>query len=124
MAKIIQLKMHRDRRGSLVAVESLGDLPFEVKRVYYIYGVGHGIDRGGHRHHKTRQALICLRSRCTISVDDGKEKRAYLLDDPTTCLVLDAQDWHTMERFTRETILLVLASEHFDADDYIDEPYR
>ena len=123
MATLRELNTHKDFRGSLTVVEGEYDVPFEIKRIYYIYDVEHSASRGGHRHIKTSQALICLRSQCTVFVDDGKTQQTYVLNDPAICLILQPEDWHTMENFTDETVLLVLASEHFDAEDYVDEGY-
>lgn len=119
MAYIINLPTFRDSRGSLTVVEKL--LPFEIKRFYYIYNVTS--KRGGHRHKKTIQALICLGGSCEIYVHDGKREETILLDSPSKCLILDPRDWHTMDKFSKGSTLLVLSSEYYDVDDYIDEEY-
>lgn len=98
-------------------------LPFEIKRVYYIHHVSNGSVRGGHRHKVTQQALICVAGSCEISIDNGSQKENVALDAPTKCLVLAPEDWHTMQHFSTDAVLLVLASEYYDAADYIDEPY-
>jgi dTDP-4-dehydrorhamnose 3,5-epimerase-like enzyme len=118
--KIIKLPTHQDARGSLTVAEKI--LPFEIKRVYYIYDCAAG-DRGGHRHKKNIQVLICVKGSCVIDCDDGQTKEAVLLDRPDKALLLQPADWHTMRDFTPDAVLLVLASEYFDADDYIDEAY-
>lgn len=118
--KIMELPTYRDSRGSLTVLEKI--LPFEIKRVYYIYGCAAG-DRGGHRHKKNIQALICVKGSCVIDCDNGQAKETVLLDKPDKVLLLQPEDWHAMRDFTPDAVLLVLASEYFDADDYIDEAY-
>ena len=119
MAYIIDLPTHSDTRGHLTVVEKI--LPFEIKRFYYIYDVVG--QRGGHRQHKTSQALISLGGTCEIYVHNGEYETVYILDTPSKCLILDPQDWHTMDKFTKSTTLLVFASEYYDVNDYIDEKY-
>lgn len=120
MAKIIDLKTFTDERGNLTVIEKV--IPFDIKRLFYIYGVDDS-ERGHHRHHKTIQAAICLTGQCTISNDTGKEKQEFVLDAPHKCLILYPEDYHTMHHFSPDAILMVLASEYFDTNDYIYEPY-
>lgn len=110
-----------DKRGNLTVLEE-GIIPFAIRRIFYIYGVDESV-RGGHRHKKTIQAAICLKGSCRINVNDGIEKTFYLLDAPNKCVILNPKDWHTMDQFSPDAILMVLASELFDAGDYIYEPY-
>lgn len=120
MAQLIDLKTHTDKRGNLTVIEKV--IPFDIKRIFYIYGVDSS-QRGGHRHHKTIQAAICIQGSCTIRNDDGNTTREFVLDKPNKCLILEPKDWHTMFNFTPDAILMVLASEYFDEKDYIFEPY-
>lgn len=120
MAYVIDLPTFCDERGCLTVIEKV--LPFEIKRVYYIYNTS-GI-RGRHRHKKTWQALISISGMCEIYVNNGKEENIFLLNRPDKCLVLKPEDWHSMFNFTENNILLVLASEHYDPNDYIDEEYE
>ncbi len=119
MARIINLPTFGDSRGNLTVVEKI--LPFEIKRFYYIYDVTN--KRGGHRHKKTIQALICLGGNCEIYVHDGEKEETILLDSPSKCLILDPNDWHTMDNFSKGSTLLVFSSEFYDRDDYIDKGY-
>lgn len=121
MARLIDLKTFTDTRGNLTVIEKT--IPFDIKRIFYIYGVDNSI-RGGHRHHKTMQAAICLQGSCVIYNDDNEQKREFELSSPNKCLILEPTDWHKMHRFTPDAILMVLASEYFDESDYIYEPYR
>jgi dTDP-4-dehydrorhamnose 3,5-epimerase-like enzyme len=120
MAKLIDLKTHTDARGNLTVVEKV--LPFDIKRVFYIYGVDDS-KRGGHRHHKTIQAAVCIKGACKIYNNNNKTEEVIELNNPSKCLILNPEDWHTMYDFTKDAILMVFASECFDEADYIFEPY-
>lgn len=120
MAHILNFKKISESKGNLVTIDKI--LPFEIKRVYYIYDVPKGIVRGGHKHHKNIQALVCIRGSCEVFVsDDNLAPTTYLLDCSDKCLILQPQDWHTMKNFTKDAILLVMASEYYDVNDYICE---
>jgi dTDP-4-dehydrorhamnose 3,5-epimerase-like enzyme len=120
MAGLIDLKTFTDARGNLTVIEKV--IPFDIRRIFYIYGVD-GSVRGGHRHHKTIQAAICLKGHCTVWTHNGVRAEEILLDSPSKCLILEPRDWHKMYRFSPDAILMVLASEHFDPEDYITETY-
>lgn len=120
MAKLINLKTFCDQRGNLTVIEKV--IPFTIKRIFYIYGVDSSI-RGKHRHKKTIQAAICIQGKCTIWNNDGKKKEEFILDSPDKCLILEPADWHKMYDFSPDAILMVLASEYFDYNDYIFEEY-
>lgn len=108
-----------DRRGQLVAIESQQDIPFEVKRVFYIYGTQPDVPRGQHSHHHTKQYLIAVNGSCKVTLDDGKQKATFDLNRPNIGLLQDALVWGSMHDFTDDCVLLVLASEHYDEVDYI-----
>lgn len=121
MAKIINLPTMSDERGNLSIIEKIAD--FDIKRVYYIYNTD-GKQRGGHRHKQTKQLLVCVSGSCDVFCEgDLKETNTFSLDNPSTCLLVEAKDWHTMQNFSKDCVLLVLASEYYDKDDYIDERY-
>jgi dTDP-4-dehydrorhamnose 3,5-epimerase-like enzyme len=120
MARLIDLKTFTDQRGNLTVIEKI--IPFDIKRIFYIYGVDDSV-RGGHRHHKTIQAAVCLRGTCTIGINDGNFTDEFILDKPNKCLILEPKDWHEMYHFSTDSILMVLASEHFNKEDYIFEKY-
>ena len=121
MAYCIKLKTHTDPRGNLTVIEK--EIPFDIKRIFYIYGVDDSI-RGGHRHKTTVQAAICIHGSCVVSNNDGEIKEDFLLDHPSKCLILESKDYHYMHSFTPDAVLLVLASTSFDANDYIWEDYK
>jgi len=123
LARIIELKTFSDSRGDLTVIEKL--LPFEIKRIYYIYNVKElDIVRAGHRHKKTIQALISVSGSCEVFCDNSVDTETFILNNPSKCLLLNPEDWHTMTNFTENCVLLVLASEYYDINDYIDTPYR
>lgn len=97
-------------------------LPFEIKRIFYIYGTDQK-ERGGHRHKSTIQAAICLRGDCKVRNHDGKSEQVFHLDSPDKCLILQPADYHSMYDFSKDAMLMVLASTYFDKGDYIFEGY-
>ncbi|MEO6497972.1 MAG: FdtA/QdtA family cupin domain-containing protein [Mucilaginibacter sp.] len=121
MAYIINAKTFTDERGSLNSIDKL--LPFDIKRVYYIYGINPSLERGGHRHLETVEGLLCLNGSCRVHIDNGTEKQDIILDHPSVCLVVEPGDWHIMDKFGNDTVLLGIASTHHDKADYIYEPY-
>lgn len=120
MPKLIDLITFTDQRGNLTVVEKV--LPFTIKRAFFIYGVDSS-KRGGHRHATTMQAAICIKGSCRIYCNDGEIECFHQLDSPSKCLIIDARDWHFMDQFTPDTILMVFASTYYVEDDYIFEPY-
>ena len=110
---------HGDDRGQLVAIEAMKDLPFEVKRVYYIYDTLEGVRRGFHAHKCLQQILICVSGSCKIHLDNGTDTAEVLLDKPNRGLYISNDMWREMYDFTPGAVLLVLASEYYDEADYI-----
>lgn len=122
MAQLLNLQTFTDNRGNLTVLEKV--IPFNINRIFYIYGVNDS-RRGGHRHHKTTQAAICIRGKCKIYNNDGEgNESTYLLDRPNKCLILHPNDWHEMYEFSDDAILMVLASHYYNAKDYIYEKYE
>ena len=117
----IQFSQHGDERGKLIALESLTELvPFEVKRVYYIFDTTPGTVRGKHAHKVLKQVLICVSGACTIECEmpDGG-RSVHRLDWPDRGLLIEGLVWRNMKEFSKDAVLLVLASEHYDEADYI-----
>jgi dTDP-4-dehydrorhamnose 3,5-epimerase-like enzyme len=108
-----------DERGKLVAIESGIHIPFEIKRVFYIFGTQPNVPRGQHSHHKTKQYLIAISGSCQVTLDDGTNKETHVLNQPHIGLFQDAMVWGTMHDFSPDCVLLVLANEHYADADYI-----
>ncbi len=122
MASIISLHTNTDSRGNLTVIEKV--IPFDIKRVFYIYGVDDSV-RGNHRHHQTVQAAICIKGSCRVCSQSGPGMvvEEFLLNSPAKCLIIEPRDYHWMDQFTPDAILMVLASKKYDPEDYIYDPY-
>ena len=116
---MLSFKCNIDNYGSLVPVEAGGDIPFDIKRIYYIYDVQQGMRRGYHSHLDLQQALVCVHGSVKILVKTPFEEENILLDDPTRALYIGPMVWREMYDFSPDAVLLVLASKHYDVNDYI-----
>jgi len=116
---IIDFNSHGDRRGQLIAIEALKDIPFEVKRVYFLYNTTPGVSRGFHAHKALQQVLICVSGSCRILLDNGRERESVILDSPAKGVYVSNTMWREMHDFSDDAVLLVLASEYYDEQDYI-----
>ncbi|MCI6066037.1 FdtA/QdtA family cupin domain-containing protein [bacterium] len=112
-------QQHGDERGMLVALEEFKDIPFEIKRVYYMYDTKPDIHRGFHAHKKLEQILICIHGTCKILLDNGSEKKVVSLEKPYEGLYISNDMWREMYDFSPDAVLLVLASDVYCEDDYI-----
>lgn len=113
-------QQHGDDRGMLVALEEYNDIPFSIKRVYYMYNTKHNIHRGFHAHKNLEQILICIHGSCKILLDNGKgEKKVVSLEKPYEGLFIPHEIWREMYDFSSDAVLLVLASEPYQEEDYI-----
>lgn len=119
MYDIIDFVVMGDDRGSLVAIENSKNIPFDIKRIYYIYDVNNGIERGFHAHKNLKQIAIAISGKCTFVVDDGNKRNEVVLDNPAKGLYIDGLIWREMKHFSKECTLLVLASDYYDESDYI-----
>lgn len=119
--KWIQFQELGDERGSLVAIEigNQREIPFEVKRVYYIYRTEKGISRGFHAHKKLKQVAFAISGRCQMILDNGSARRTVTLDSPTKGILIENFVWREMHNFSEDCVLLVMASEHYDESDYV-----
>ena len=108
-----------DYRGQLVALEENRNIPFDLKRVFYIFGTQEGVSRGNHSHYKTKQFLVAVNGSCKVTLDDGYNKETFNLNKPNLGLFQDALIWGTMHDFSSDCVLMVLADEHYDESDYI-----
>lgn len=117
---LIQLPLIAERnRGNLSFCENKKQIPFNIKRVYWIYKVPVNQKRGGHAHKKTEQVLFCLQGSIRIELDDGIHKDSIILNNPNIGIFLGRMLWHEMEDFQKNTILLILASDFYKEKDYI-----
>ncbi len=112
-------QQHGDERGQLVALEQYKDIPFEIKRVYYMYDTGKGVRRGFHAHKSLEQILICIHGSCKILLDNGKEKKIVSLEKPYEGLYISNDMWREMYDFSLDAVLMVLASDYYKEEDYI-----
>lgn len=121
MMQVIRVKFqpHGDDRGQLIALEEFKEIPFHVKRVYYIFETKEGVRRGFHAHKKLEQILVCVSGSCKIMLDNGEERTDIVLDKPNEGLYIANDTWREMYDFSSDAVLLVLASELYDESDYI-----
>ena len=117
--KMCNFQQHGDERGQLVALEETKEIPFRIKRVYYMYDTGEGVHRGFHAHKNLEQILICVHGSCKILLDDGTDKEIVVLDNPHEGVYVANHMWREMYDFSPDAVLLVLASELYDESDYI-----
>lgn len=117
--KMFEFQPHGDERGQLIALEENKDIPFKIKRVYYIYGTKENVRRGFHAHKNLEQILICVSGSCKIHLDNGFETEEVILDKPSIGLYIANDMWREMYDFSRDAVLLVLASKLYDEADYI-----
>ncbi|MBR4598261.1 MAG: WxcM-like domain-containing protein [Opitutales bacterium] len=113
------IKLIEDARGKLVVFENGNNCPFEVKRAYCIFGVKEGEERGFHAHKNLEQIAVCLSGSCEFILDDGKEQKTFALNSPKKGLYIGNNYWRVMKNFSKDCVLLVLASQHYDQSDYI-----
>lgn len=110
---------HGDERGQLVSLEEHKDIPFEIKRVYYMYDTGKGVHRGFHAHKQLEQILVCIHGNCKILLDNGQDKKIVPLEKPYEGLYIAHDMWREMYDFSPDAVLMVLASLPYDESDYI-----
>ena len=116
--KVIDIRRYTDTRGYLSVVENGLDIPFDIKRVYYLYMVPE-VARGAHAHKELQQLLIATSGSVEVIMDDGKEKKSFMLDRPWKGLLIPSGLWRDLENFSGGAVLLCLASEKYDPEDYI-----
>lgn len=117
--KLIPLQTHGDDRGSLVALEEGYNIPFQIKRVYYIFNTKKGVIRGFHAHKNLKQVAIAVRGSCKFKLDNGTDSVEVLLNDPAQGLLIESFIWREMYDFSEDCVLMVLADSHYDENDYV-----
>ena len=116
---IVELDKHHHYKGNISVVENGNTIPFDVKRVYYLYDVPGGESRGGHAHENLYQMIIAVSGSFCVTLDDGKEKRKFILNRPYQGLFVVPGIWGELDDFSSGSVCLVLASEKYDEKDYI-----
>ena len=117
--KFIDFTIKGDKRGSLVALEENKDIPFNIKRIYYLFGTRPGVRRGYHAHKKLKQVIIALSGSCKIFLDDGKSQKTVELNKPYQGLYLDKLIWREMFQFSEDCVLVIIADDYYSEEDYI-----
>ena len=119
-AQMLEFMQNGDDRGHLVVVEGGKDIPFDIARIFYIYGSDHDVVRGKHANRQSQFVLINVAGSCKVKVIDGKGNEAiFVLNRPHTGIYLPSMVWKDMYDFSEDSVLLCLASEHYDAKEYI-----
>jgi hypothetical protein len=113
------LKQVDDLRGNLSVGEFARDIPFAVKRYFIVYGVPSAETRGAHAHRTCHQFLLCVHGSCTVVADDGERRQEFQLDRPEIGVHLPPLVWGIQYKYSKDAVLLVFASEHYDAADYV-----
>lgn len=119
IVKLYNFPILGDERGSLVVLDKSSGIPFEIKRVYYLFGTKGDVSRGFHAHKKLHQIAFCISGRCRMVVDDGINKEDFLMESPSIGIDLSPMLWHEMHDFSADCVLLVIASDEYDEADYI-----
>lgn len=119
LIKYVNFSQLGDDRGGLISLESGINIPFDIKRVYYIYGTKIGVSRGYHAHKALKQIAVCVSGQCRFILDDGHSREETVLDSPDKGILIEDMIWREMQEFSEDCVLLVLASEHYDEEDYI-----
>lgn len=117
--KKIKFKAFGDNRGSLISLEQHKNIPFKIKRVYYIFGTRTNTTRGKHAHTNLKQIVICVSGKCKFLLDDGKKKKIIELNNPTEGLYIGKNIWREMYDFSHDCVLVVLANKYYDENEYI-----
>ncbi|EAK5229099.1 WxcM-like domain-containing protein [Campylobacter jejuni] len=117
--KVLKFNSKSDHRGSLIALENLKELPFEIKRIYYIYDTKPDFPRGAHAHKNLEQVLIAIDGSCEVLLNDGKNQASVVLNRPDKGLYIGKNMWRDMKNFSYGAKLLVLASDFYDEKEYI-----
>ena len=119
LARYVEFQVMGDDLGWLVAIEAQKNIPFAIKRTYYIFGTRAGVRRGNHAHRTLQQLMVCMTGSCRVLLDNGKYREEALLDSNTRGLFIDPMIWHEMYEFSSDCVLLVLADGWYEIADYI-----
>lgn len=117
--RLVDFHVHGDSRGVLVALEGGRNVPFDIRRVYYIYGTQNAVQRGFHAHHELKQMAIAVKGSCKFILDNGIERNTVELNSPSQGLLIEGLIWREMVDFSEDCVLMVLADQLYDERDYI-----
>ncbi len=117
--QLLNFPTHGDHDGNLVALEAMKDIPFDIRRVYYIWGSKSNIIRGRHAHKKLEQVIICVSGSCDFILDNGSIREKVHLDNPSKGLYIKHNVWREFTNFSVDCVLIVLASDYYSEDDYV-----
>lgn len=117
--KLLTLERHHHENGNLTVVEDNNEVPFKIKRVYYLYDIPGGEERGGHAHKALYQLIVAISGSFTVNITDGKRKKSVTLNRPYEGLLIMPGIWRTLDNFSSGSVCAVIASEHYDESDYI-----
>jgi len=119
LIQLLDFKALGDSRGQLFSIEGSKNIPFEVKRIYYMFDMEKSTPRGFHAHKELKQVAICVKGSFKMLLDDGTHKHEVVLDKPNTGIVIDKLIWHEMHDFSDDCILMVIANDYYDENDYL-----
>lgn len=119
LVKTLELPIRGDERGKLIPIEGGKNVPFDIKRVYYLFDTQPGVPRGFHAHKELEQVAVCLSGKCRMVLDDGVKREEVWLDSPAKAIRIEKMIWHEMHDFSSDCVLLVMASDYYDEKDYI-----
>ncbi len=117
--EMIEFDIMGDARGSLIALEENHNTPFDIKRVYYIFGTKENVRRGYHAHKDLKQIAVCVSGSCKFLLDDGYNKEYITLNSPDKGLLIEGLLWREMYDFSADCVLMVVASDYYNGSDYI-----
>ena len=117
--RLIELTRIYDHRGNLSVVEQYKDVPFDIKRVYWVYDVPGGESRGGHAHREISELIIAANGSFTVTLTNGKETKKFLLNHPYQGLLVGPGWWRTLDDFSSGSVCLVIASDYFNEEEYL-----
>lgn len=119
LVKWVDLQQRGDERGYLTVMEAEKNIPFEIRRVYFLTSLSTDLPRGFHAHKQLEQLAVCVVGSCNMLLNNGCEEECVMLDSPAKALRIEPMVWHEMRDFSDDCVFLVLASEHYDESDYI-----